>query len=184
MVRNWLFMTMLLSSYINKQKFGAETKGWTIQRLPYPGIHPIISLQTMTPLHTLASVCCKDRVTAVSCETRPGPSKHRSGCSQSAIGWITGPPNGGDGESTEGAKGICNPIGRTTIWTNQYPRALDSSCICIKRWTSRPSLEREAHRTHKLYMPQYRGTPGPKNENAWVGEWGVGWGTFGIALEM
>jgi hypothetical protein len=28
----------------------------------------------------------------VSCETMPGPSKHRSGCSQSAIGWITGPP--------------------------------------------------------------------------------------------
>ena len=28
---------------------------------------------------------------AVSCETMPGPSKHRSGCSQSAIGWITGP---------------------------------------------------------------------------------------------
>ena len=26
------------------------------------------------------------------CETMPGPSKHRSGCSQSAIGWITGPP--------------------------------------------------------------------------------------------
>ena len=22
----------------------------------------------------------------------PGPSKHRSGCSQSAIGWITWPP--------------------------------------------------------------------------------------------
>jgi hypothetical protein len=29
---------------------------------------------------------------AVSCETMLGPSKHRSGCSQSAIGWITGPP--------------------------------------------------------------------------------------------
>jgi hypothetical protein len=29
---------------------------------------------------------------AVSCETRPGPNKHRSGCSQSTIGWITGPP--------------------------------------------------------------------------------------------
>jgi hypothetical protein len=28
----------------------------------------------------------------VSCEAMPGPSKHRSGCSQSAIGWITGPP--------------------------------------------------------------------------------------------
>jgi hypothetical protein len=25
-------------------------------------------------------------------ETMPGPSKHRSGCSQSAIGWITRPP--------------------------------------------------------------------------------------------
>ena len=29
---------------------------------------------------------------AVSCKTMPGPSKHLSGCSQSAIGWITGPP--------------------------------------------------------------------------------------------
>jgi hypothetical protein len=29
---------------------------------------------------------------AVSCETMPGPGKHRSGCSQLAIGWNTGPP--------------------------------------------------------------------------------------------
>jgi hypothetical protein len=29
---------------------------------------------------------------AVSCETMLGPGKHRSGCSQSAIGWIIGPP--------------------------------------------------------------------------------------------
>jgi hypothetical protein len=58
----------------------------------YPGIHPIISFQTLTPLHTLARFCCKDPDRALSCETRPGPSKHRSGCSQSAIGWITGPP--------------------------------------------------------------------------------------------
>jgi hypothetical protein len=34
----------------------------------------------------------------------------------------------------------------------------------IKRWPSRPSLEREAHWTRKLYMPQYR---------EWVGR-GVG----------
>jgi hypothetical protein len=26
------------------------------------------------------------------CEAMLGPSKHRSGCSQSAIGWITGSP--------------------------------------------------------------------------------------------
>jgi hypothetical protein len=85
-------------------------------------------------------------------------------------------PNGGARESTQGAKGICNPIGGTTLWTNQYPRALDSSCICIKRWPSWPSLEREAHWTCKLYMPQYRGTPGPKSGSGWVGEWGGGYG--------
>jgi hypothetical protein len=33
----------------------------------------------------------KDPDIAVSCETMLGPSKHRSGCSQSSIGWITGP---------------------------------------------------------------------------------------------
>jgi hypothetical protein len=46
----------------------------------------------------------------------------------------------------------------------------------IKRWPSRTSLEREAHWTRKLYMPQYRGTPGPKSGNGWVGEWGGGYG--------
>ena len=29
-------------------------------------------------------------------------------------------PNGGARESTQGAEGICNPIGGTTIRTNQY----------------------------------------------------------------
>jgi hypothetical protein len=37
-------------------------------------------------------------------------------------------------------------------------------------------MEREAHWTHKLYMPQYRGTPGPKNGNGWVGKLGGGYG--------
>ena len=62
-----------------------------MKRQPYPGIHPIISIQTLTPLHTLARFYRKDPDIAVSCETTPGPSKHRSGCSQSAIRWITGP---------------------------------------------------------------------------------------------
>ena len=39
-----------------------------------------------------SKILLKDPDIAVSCETMPGPSKHRSGCSQSAIGWITGPP--------------------------------------------------------------------------------------------
>jgi hypothetical protein len=39
-----------------------------------------------------SKILLKDPDIAVSCETMPGPSKHRSGCSQSAIRWITRPP--------------------------------------------------------------------------------------------
>jgi hypothetical protein len=83
-------------------------------------------------------------------------------------------PNGGARESIQGAKGICNPIGGTTLWTNQYPGALDSSCICSRRWPSRPSLEREAPWYYKLYMPQYRGMPGSRSGSGWIGEQGAG----------
>jgi hypothetical protein len=38
-------------------KFRAETKGWTIQRLPYPGIHPIHNHQTQTLLHMPEIFC-------------------------------------------------------------------------------------------------------------------------------
>ena len=53
-------------------------------------------------------------------------------------------PNEGARESTQGAKGICNPIGETTIRTNQYPPELVSSCICNRGWPSQPSVEGEA----------------------------------------
>jgi hypothetical protein len=36
---------------VTEVTFGAETKGWTTERLKHPGIHPIISLPMMTPLH-------------------------------------------------------------------------------------------------------------------------------------
>jgi hypothetical protein len=32
-------------------------------------------------------------------------------------------------------------------------------------------VEREAHWSCKLYLPQYRGTPGPRSGSGWVGEW-------------
>jgi hypothetical protein len=33
-------------------------------------------------------------------------------------------------------------------------------------------------------MPQYRGTPGPKNGNGWVGEWGGDlWDSIGNVIE-
>jgi hypothetical protein len=90
---------------------------------------------------------------------------------------------------TEGAKQGVAGNGKMSRWSGYrcYTReaqALDSSCICIKRWPSKPSLEREAHWTCKLYMSQYRGAPGPKRGSGWVGEGGRVWGTFGIALEM
>jgi hypothetical protein len=46
---------------------------------------------TDTIAHT-SMILSKGPDIAVSCETMLGPSKHRSGCSHSAIGWITGPP--------------------------------------------------------------------------------------------
>jgi hypothetical protein len=39
---------------VTETKFGAEMKGWTIQKLPHLGIHPIISHQTQKLLHTPA----------------------------------------------------------------------------------------------------------------------------------
>ena len=60
-------------------------------RLPHLGIHPIISHQTQTLWHTPARFCCRDLDIAVSSEALPVPGKYRSGCSQSAIGWNTGP---------------------------------------------------------------------------------------------
>ena len=42
---------------VTDTKFGAETEGRTIQRLPHPGIHPINNYQTQTLLHMPARFC-------------------------------------------------------------------------------------------------------------------------------
>jgi hypothetical protein len=58
--------------------------------------------------------------------------------------------------------------GSATLYVEQQyeltssPELLSLADLCIKGWPSQPSLEREALWTCKLYMPQYRGTPGPK----------------------
>jgi hypothetical protein len=83
----------------------------------------------------------------------PVPGKYRSRCSQSSIGWNTGLPSGEARESTQGPEGVCNHIGGTTIELTSTPRAPVSSCICSRRWPSRPSLGREALWYCKLYMP-------------------------------
>jgi hypothetical protein len=79
-------------------------------------------------------------------------------------------------------------------WNNSVnypvpPRACVSSCICIRRWPSRPSVEREAHWSRKLYLPQYRGMPVPRRVSGQVGEWvgerlGDFWDSIGNVNEI
>jgi hypothetical protein len=53
--------------------------------------------------------------------------------------------------------------GTATLYVEQqYELTSTPELLCNKRWPSQPSLEREALWTLKLYMPQYRGMPGPK----------------------
>jgi hypothetical protein len=42
---------------VTETKYGAETEGMTIQRLPYLGIHPIFNQQTKTLLWMPTSSC-------------------------------------------------------------------------------------------------------------------------------
>jgi hypothetical protein len=42
---------------VTETKFGVETEGRTIQRLPHKGIHPINNHQTQTLLHMPARFC-------------------------------------------------------------------------------------------------------------------------------
>jgi hypothetical protein len=135
----------------------------------HQGIHPIISHQTQTLLHMPGRFCWKDPDIPVSCEALPVPGKHKSGCSVSY--WMEHwAPNGGSRESTQGAEGVEQQYQLTST-----PRTRVSGCICIRRWPSWPSVERETPWSCKLYMPQYRGTPGPRSGSGWVGEhWGCG----------
>ena len=69
------------------------------------------------------------------------------------------------------------------------PELLTLAAYCIRRWPSRPSLEREAHWSCKLYMPQYRRMPGPRSGSGWVGEWvgervGDFWDSIGNVNEI
>jgi hypothetical protein len=76
---------------VTEKKFGAEMEGRIIQRQPHLGIHPIYNHQTQTLLHMPARFCRQAPGIAISCEAMPVPGKYRSGCSQSSIGWNTGP---------------------------------------------------------------------------------------------
>jgi hypothetical protein len=68
------------------------------------------------------------------------PGKYRSGCSQSSTGWNTGP-------LMKELKKVPKELkGSATLYEEQHdeltstPRDRVSSCICRRRWPSRPSL--------------------------------------------
>jgi hypothetical protein len=87
---------------ITETKLGAKMKGWTIQRIPHLGIHPIISHQTQTLLHNARKILLRDPVIAISYEVMPVPGKYISGCSQSSMRWNKHrAPNGEAIESTK-----------------------------------------------------------------------------------
>jgi hypothetical protein len=50
-IKRVLVGNKILMEGVTATKFGAETEGRTIQRLPHPGIHPINNHQTQTVLH-------------------------------------------------------------------------------------------------------------------------------------
>jgi hypothetical protein len=113
-----------------------------------------------------------------SCETMLGPVKHKWMLIVSY--WMDHrAPNGGARESTQRAKGICNPIGGTTIWTNQYPPEL----ISLAAYESEDGLvghqwkERPIGRANFICL-----STGERQgqEGDWVGSgWGSMWGTLG-----
>ena len=100
---------------VTETKFGAEMKGWTIQRLSHQGIHPIISHQTQTLLHIARKLLLK------------GPWYSCLVCGYASAWQIQKwmltviyemqhrAPNREARESTQGTEGVCNTIGGTTI---------------------------------------------------------------------
>jgi hypothetical protein len=64
----------------------------------------------------------------------------------------------------------------------QYELTSTPELLSLAAYVSKDGLVshhwKEAHWTRKLYMPQYRGTPGPRSGSGCVGEWGGGMGDF------
>ena len=58
----------------------------------HPGIHPIIGHQMQSLLHMGGRFPWNDPDIAISSEAMRVPGGYNRGCSQSPIGWNTGPP--------------------------------------------------------------------------------------------
>jgi hypothetical protein len=97
-----------------------------------------------------------------------------------------GVPSGAVRERTEGAEGVCSPIGRTTIATNQTLQSSQglkhqsrsthgvthgSSCICNRGWPCWASMGEEAFGPVKAQCPSVGECEGREARGSgWVGE--------------
>jgi hypothetical protein len=96
-----------------------------------------------------------------------------------------GIPNGGVRERTEGAEGVSNPLGRTTISINQLPQSSQglncqpnsthwvthsSSCVCIRWWPCLASMGGEA--LGPVMMAQCPSVGECQDREVGVGKWG------------
>ena len=154
---------------VTETKCGAEIKGMAIQKLSHLGIHSLNNHQTQI-LIADANKCllsgawytCLLRVSASAWLIQKWMlsvihrMEHRV-------------PNEGARESTQGAEGVCSPIGGTTIWTNQYPQSSlglnyhqskkthgethGSSCMCSRGWLSWPLMGGETLGPVKALCP-------------------------------
>jgi hypothetical protein len=64
------------------------------------------------------------------------------------------------------------------------PGARVSSCICIRRWPSQPSVERPIGLANFICPSTGERQGQEVGVGGWASGWGSAWGTFGIALEM
>jgi hypothetical protein len=117
---------------------------------------------------------------AVSWEALPEPDKYRGGCTQLTIGprWV---PNGRVREGTEGAEWVCNPIGRTTLSTNQYVPELPGTKLRSMEYTWM-DLWFQPHMYQRIALLSINGRKGP-----WACEgsmlqcrWMSAWGGAGV----
>jgi hypothetical protein len=121
----------------------------------------------------------KDPYVAVSCESMPGPSKHRSGCAQSAIGWITGLPM----EEVEKVPKELK-VSATLQVEQHYELTSTPELLTLAAYVSKDGLlghhwkERPIGHTNCI-CPSTGECQGQKNGNGWVGKWG---GVYGGLL--
>jgi hypothetical protein len=90
-----------------------------MQRLSHLGIYPINNYQNQILLWMPTRACWQEPDITVSWKALPSAWQIQKWM-LTVIHWTEHRVPKGARERTQGAEGVCSPIGETTIWTNQY----------------------------------------------------------------